>query len=246
MCLPALAPIGVALGATTATSAAALGTVTVLAVVAAGATAFVAYDAQANAAQEQNRYREELRIAQNKQYEQTIEGVERDVGNQIDALTAQKIQQNDAIRRELYGVTNEARAAQGMARAQLASLGVEGNSAFMLHNQFESRLGLFDATAERNRSAVYRQLDMEAKSIYARGQSIINSGYPSPLPPSATVSIGTSIMNGINSGISIFGSLQPFASGYGQVGNAGTSTAGPMSQRGSAAYYNAQLQPWRF
>lgn len=242
MCAPFLAPLGVALGAS-AEAAAAVGTIAALSVVAAGATAIVAYDAQANAAQEQNRYREELRIAQNKQYEQTIEGVERDVANQIDALTAQKIQQNDAIRRELYGVTNEARAAQGMARAQLASLGVEGNSAFMLHNQFEARLGLFDATAERNRSALYRQLDMEAKSIYARGQSIINSGYPSPLPPAATVSLGTSIMNGVTTGISIFGSLQPFASGYGQVGQAGQGGSSPAMP---ASHWDAMNSDWRF
>jgi len=228
MCLPFLAPLGALLlpAGASALQAAAVGTLVVGSVVAGASSAFVAYDAQANAAQEQNRYREELRISQEKQYEQTIEGVERDVANQVDALTLQRIQQNDAIRRELYGVTNEARAAQGIARAQLASLGVEGNSAFMLHNQFEAKLGLFDATAERNRSSLYRQSSMEAQAIYSRGQSIINSGYPSPLPPAAIVSPWTSIMNGVTTGISVFGALTPFASGYGQTGSASATASG--------------------
>jgi len=248
MCLPFLAPLGVALGAS-ASSAAAVGTVTAGALAMGAASAGIGIMSQQQAAAAQNQYRSELSISQNRRYNQTVDSVRLDVGNQIDQLTRRQIQQQDAFRRELSGITNEMRAAQGTARAAMGGQGVEGNSVNILHNQFEARLGLFEATTTRNISAYAQQNAMEAKAIYSRGQSIINSGYPSPLPPPATVNVATSIMNGVTTGLSVFGSLQPFASGYGQTGSAGLgggSSSGPTFGPTSGMAYNSQLQPWSF
>lgn len=232
MCLPLLAPLGFALGATTATSAAALGTVTAASLAIGGASAGIGIAGQASAAKAQNQYRQQLGISQNERYAQTVASVQGDIQLQIGQLAQRKIEQNAAQQQELSNIAREAKAASSTTRTMQAAAGIEGVSVELLHQQFEQNLAAHQMTAKRNMDNFTRQTDMEARAIYARGQSIINSGYPQPLPPPATVNVGTSIMNGITTGLSVFGALQSFRTPDGVGSGLGGSVKSSSSQSG--------------
>ncbi len=193
--------------------------------------------AQSKAASEQNKYRRSLGISQNKQYQQNAEAVFRDVGMQIDQLAQREIETMAATRQQLETVSRDAREAGSMARTAVAAAGVEGRSVDALHNQFVRDVADFESTAIRNISNFRAQSAMEAKAIYARGQNAINNGYPNPLPPPATLSPATSIMQGISTGLSVYTALGSFQtpSGVGAAANPTTSPGTP--------YYLAATPP---
>jgi hypothetical protein len=168
--------------------------------------------AQSKAANEQNRYRRDLGISQNKQYEQNAAAVVRDVGLQIDQLAQRDIETAAATRMQLEQVARDAREAGATARAQTAAAGIEGRTVDLVHAQFARDVAEFESASIRNLRSFRSQSSMEAKAIYARGQNAINNGYPNPLPPPATVSPATSIMNGISTGIATYGALSSFRS----------------------------------
>ena len=185
---------------------------------------------QASAASSQNRYRQQLGIAQAASYKQTVASVRGDIQGQLGQLAQRQIEQTAAQQNELANIARETRAVSATTRTQQAAAGIEGTSVEVLHQQFEQTLAGYQATAKRNMDNFTMQTNMEAKAIYARGQSIINNGYPQPLPPAATVNVGTSIMNGITTGIGVYGSLRGFATpdgvGNGQTG-VGSNQGGP-------------------
>lgn len=196
--------------------------------------------AQAKAANEQNKYRRSLGIAQNKQYEENAAAVIKDVGLQIDQLAQRDIQQASATRQELESVSRNAREAGATARAQTAAAGVEGRTVDLLHAQFSRDVAEFESVASRNLRNFRAQSQMEAQAIYARGQNAINQGYPNPLPPVATVSPLTSVMQGISTGIGVYGALGSFKGppGVGEVSNATTN----ISQAPTAAQMYSPYQ----
>jgi len=186
--------------------------------------------AQRSAANKQNRYRSALGAAQDTQFDKTVESVKRDIGLQTDALVAQRIQVIDQQKQELQNMTRDARQASASVQAATAESGVMGRSVDLLHQQFEREILDFQSAAERNISNYTAQLNREAQAIYSRGQSIINQGYPSPLPPPAGVNYGligmNSIMQGFNAGVSAY------QSGFNTppVGNAGNTTGTILNQ----------------
>jgi hypothetical protein len=187
---------------------------------------------QASAANSQNRYRKQLGISQTETYNKTVASVRSDIQGQLGQLAQRRIETNEAQQNELANIARETRAVSSNARTQQAAAGVEGASVDALHQQFEQNLAGYQVAAQRNMDNFTRQSDMEAKAIYARGQSIINNGYPQPLPPAATVNIGTSVMNGITTGIGVYGSLRTFAtpSGVGSgIGGVGSNQSGANS-----------------
>jgi hypothetical protein len=196
--------------------------------------------AQAKAANEQNRYRRSLGISQNKQYEENAAAVVRDVGLQIDQLAQRDIEQAAATRQELEKVSRDAREAGATARAMTAAAGIEGRTVDLVHAQFNRDVAEFESVAARNIRNFRSQSSMEAKAIYARGQNAINQGYPNPLPPVATVSPATSIMNGITTGIGVYGALSSFQSppGVGATANP-TTTIDPTITSTTPAAYNS-------
>lgn len=232
MCIPFLAPLGFALGATTATSAAALGTVTAAGLAVGGASMGLNIAGQSAAASAQNKYRQQLGIAQNAMYAETVESVNKDISLQIGQIAQRQIETTAATQTELSNVARDARTAAATTRTQQAAAGIEGVSVDLLNRQFEQSVAAQQSIAERSMANYTRQMGVEAQAIYARGQSVINSGYPQPLPPPATVNVGTSIMNGISTGLSVFGALQSFrypdgvGSGLGGVGGGGGGTQG--------------------
>lgn len=170
-----------------------------LAVSAASAAANSA--AQSSAASKQNKYRTAMGEAADKTYAQTVESVRNDVGLQVDALVAQRIQNIDSQKVELQNITREARSNSSTMSAYAANQGVEGRSIDMVHQQFEADSLNFVSAASRNISNYTAQLNREAQSIYARGQSIINQGYPAPLPPPASVNYGLIAVNAATAGL---------------------------------------------
>jgi len=171
------------------------------------ASAGVNYASQASAANSQNAYRRRLGISQNKQFQENATAVIKDIGSQIDQLAQRDIQQASATRQELDGIMRNARQTQGAFRAQVGAAGVQGRSVDMLHDQFQRNVSEFESVAARNIQNMRMQSGIEAKAIYARGQSAINQGYPNPLPPAQTVSAATSVMNGISTGFSAYSTL---------------------------------------
>lgn len=188
------------------------------------ANAAVGVASQAQAANEQNDYRRRLGISQNKAYQQNVEAVTRDVGLQVDQLARRDIEQANATQNELSNIARNVREASATTRTQQAAAGIEGVSAELLHLQFERDVAEFESTAMRNVRNFRNQSNMEAQAIYARGQSIINSGYPSPLPPAATINPLASVMNGITTGISVYGALSSFQTPGGIAEAAGPTT----------------------
>jgi hypothetical protein len=188
------------------------------------ANAAVGVASQATAANEQNDYRRRLGISQNRAYRENAAAVIKDVGLQVDQLARREIEQANATQNELSNIARSVREASATARTQQAAVGVEGVSADLLHLQFERDVAEFESTAMRNVRNFHRQSNMEAQAIYARGPGAINSGYPNPLPPAATINPFASIMNGITSGISVYGALSSFQGPPGIAASAGATT----------------------
>ena len=183
--------------------------------------------AQASAARDQNRYRARTAKAQQKAYEETLASVKSDVGLQVETLYAQRIQQIDAQRQELQNITRDSRLASAGYRAGTAEAGIMGKTVDQVHSQFERDVLEFESAASRNITNMTVQVNREAQAIYSRGQSIINQGYPSPLPPPANVNMGLIGMQGLLTGISVGTSLHgAFGSPGGGGGGGGGGGAG--------------------
>lgn len=192
------------------------------------ASAGVGIASQASAASAQNRYRQSLGISQNKAYIQNAAAVIKDVGFQIDQLARRDIETTAAAQNTLQNKVREVREVSAAVRTQQAAAGVEGVSIDLLHQQFARDVAEFESTTMRSLKNFKAQSAAEAESIYARGQSAINSGYPSPLPPAQTVNPFASILNGITTGISVYGGLR--GGGFGGGGGGGAAGGSTPTQ----------------
>lgn len=195
---------------------------------------------QSQAASAQNRYTRQLGEAQAEQYRLTERSVVRDVGLQIDQLAQREFEQTAATRQELENITKNVRQAAGTTRVAQAAMGVEGRTVDMLHQQFEREIAGFESTAMRNLRNMRYQSNMEAQAIYARGQSILNSGVPSPLPPSATWSPLLNVLQGATVGLQTASALQSFNTppgvGAGVSGGAGNPMPGLVQPTAPSPY----------
>ena len=120
---------------------------------------------------------------------------------QTDALMAQRIETIDQQKLELQNATRDARQASASLRAGAVEAGVEGRGVDILHQQLERETYDLQSAAVRNITNYTMQINREAQAIYSRGQSIINQGYPSPLPPPAKVNYGLIAINSITAGL---------------------------------------------
>lgn len=188
------------------------------------ASAAVNQYGQTQAANEQNRYRQQLGISQNQRYKENADAVIKDVGLQMDQLVRRDLEQTAAVRQELENFTRNARGAKATTTVATAAAGIEGRTVDLLHQEFERDIAEFESVAQRNLKSFRTQTNMEAQAIYARGQSAINNGYPNPLPPVATVSPLTNLMNGVTTGIGVYGAMRSFQTppGIGAAANPST------------------------
>lgn len=197
--------------------------------------------AQSAAARDQNRYRAQLGKAGKKAYEENVASVKSDVGLQVETLYAQRIQQIDAQRQELQNITRDSRLASAGYRAGTAEAGIMGKTVDQVHSQFERDVLEFESAASRNITNMTVQVNREAQAIYSRGQSIINQGYPSPLPPPAKVNMGLIGMQGLLTGISVGTSLHgafgsPGGGGGGGDGGGGGGAGGGTTGGGGGGW----------
>jgi hypothetical protein len=183
--------------------------------------------AQKNAADEQNAYRKRLKIAGQQNYENNKEAVIKDVGLKIDQLGLRELQARAAARLELEGIARAAKSASATSAVSFGRAGITGQSVNLLHQQFERDVLEHESAYVRTQDNMRQQFSMDAQGIYARGEAAINAGTPAPLPPVQTVSPATSIMNGISTGFSIYGSLGSYRTPPG----VGTSAPPPLLAR---------------
>jgi len=212
----------------------------------AGASMAAQSAAQSSAAKSQNKYRAALGEAQNREFEQTVESVKRDIGLQTDALMAQRIEVIDQQKQELQNATRDARQSSATMRAGAVEAGVEGRSIDLLHQQLERDTMELQSAAIRNISNYTMQINREAQSIYSRGQSIINQGYPSPLPPPANVNYGLIAVNsataGLNAGLASYSAFN--APNTGTVASQAAPSGGYSGGYGSLGSYPAPSFGW--
>lgn len=200
-----------------------------------GLSAGASIAGQASAASQQNKYLRSQGAAADENYRKTVEAVQKDIGLQTDTLVAQQMETIAQQKQQLQNISLDARASSAAYRALQAETGVEGRTVQMVHDQFEREVLNFTSATTRNITNYTAQLNREAASIYARGQSIINSGYPAPLPPFQSINFASSLLSGaaagIGSGLSAYGAT----GGTPNVGNTantgGTGSYIPMASR---------------
>jgi hypothetical protein len=167
-----------------------------------GLSAGASVAGQASAASQQNKYLRSQGKAGDENYRKTVEAVQRDIGLQTDTLVAQQMETIAQQKQQLQNISLDARASSSSYTALQAETGVEGRTVQLVHDQFEREVLNFASATTRNITNYTAQLNREASSIYARGQSIINNGYPAPLPPFQSVNFASSLLSGAATGVS--------------------------------------------
>jgi len=190
-----------------------------------GLSAGASIAGQASASAQQNKYLRSQGKAGDENYRKTVEAVQRDIGLQTDTLVAQQMETIAQQKQQLQNISLDARASSSSYTALQAETGAEGRTVQLVHDQFEREVLNFTSATTRNITNYTAQLNREASSIYARGQSIINSGYPAPLPPFQSVNFASSLLSGaatgVSSGISAYnaGVSNPNVGNTGNTGN---------------------------
>lgn len=167
-----------------------------------GLSAGASVAGQASAASQQNKYLRSQGKAGDENYRKTVEAVQKDIGLQTDTLVAQQMETIAQQKQQLQNISLDARASSSSYTALQAETGVEGRTVQLVHDQFEREVLNFTSATTRNITNYTAQLNREASSIYARGQSIINNGYPAPLPPFQSVNFASSLLSGAATGVS--------------------------------------------
>ena len=195
-----------------------------------GATMAGQAAASSSASKQQNRYLDSQSQAQAETYAKTVESVTKDVNLQTETLFTQRLEMIAGQKQQLMNISRDARNASGRMATAVAEAGVEGRTVGMLHDQFEREVADFESAAIRNISNYTAQVNREAQAIYARGQSIINSGYPAPLPPYSSPNIGGAVLSvltaGINAGIASYSAFGKPKVGTGMTGGGTVPTGG--------------------
>lgn len=191
--------------------------------------------AQRQAANSQNRYLTAQGKAQDENFRKTVESVREDIGIQTEALMAQQSEAVASQKQQLQNIVKDARQASSSFTALTAETGVEGRVVDMVHQQFERDVLDFESAAIRNISNYTNQVNREARAIYSRGQSIINQGYPSPLPPYQSVNYGLiavqAATQGLQAGLASMEAFRTPTTGTAGFGSGTPSRAAIITQR---------------
>jgi hypothetical protein len=147
----------------------------------------------------------------NRRYLETARETTRDVFQQIDTLRIQRDQVRQATFSQIRAVADDARKAMGVTAARNAERGITGRTAQSLVDEFERDFMNFEnlkltELADRN-----LQYNLEEQAIRNRGQSIINSGMPQPLPTIRAGNPLVPILQGATAGLGVAGTLSSLA-----------------------------------
>jgi hypothetical protein len=189
MCLPLLAPIGAALGASAA-NAAAVGTLASLGLATSAAGAAMSFVGQQQSAQAQRyQYNEAQRLANENlqlQYRQT-------------AIRQREEQMSKA--QQVQAIRLEAEQAFGSIRAEAGESGVYGNTVEILMREFERQQNESMSNLDLNYDFRNRQLQIEQLGMRGRAESAMIQAYPNQTAPSIftpLLQVGGAALNTVN------------------------------------------------
>jgi hypothetical protein len=174
----------------------------------------------------------------NQRYLETAEAVEKDVNLQTDVLFRQYDQVRQQSFAQIRAVAADARRGMAVTAARNAERGIKGRSAEAAIDEFERDFLDFEnlrLTELKDRRA---QMSLEAQAIHARGQSVINGAYPSPLPTIQGGSILVPILQGATAGLAVAGSLAAISNS--------SALAGLGTQSASTTTSNMAVAPGMF
>lgn len=189
MCLPFLAPVGIAMGASEAT-AAAVGTITVLSIAASAASAGVAYAGQKSSA--------DAAAAQFKQSEKLSQA---NLVNQYSSMAIRQREEQIAKAQQVEQLTNEAAKAYGNIQTTAGESGIQGNTVNSLMEEFKRQQGESLSNLQMNYDFRNRQLQIEQLGLQGQTQSNIIRAYPTQSQPTILSPIfqtGASAMNAVD------------------------------------------------
>lgn len=172
MCLPFLAPVGAALGASAAAQAA-VGTIAVLSIAASAASAGVSYaGARASA------------NAQEEQYKQTQKLAQANLVNQYSSMAIRQREEQIAKAQQVEQLTNEAAKAYGNIQTTAGESGIRGNTVTSLMEEFKRQQGESLSNLQLNYDFRNRQLQIEQLGLQGQTQANIIRSYPTQSQPS--------------------------------------------------------------
>jgi hypothetical protein len=192
--------------------------VTIAAVVVGAASTGASIASQNAAASAQSSYNNKTAKANNERYARTVEETRRDIGLQTDQLYTNYGEQRKAMLMQVNNVTTDALKAAAVMETSYAASGVEGRTVDQAIREFEVDFGNFATSRLDELNSRYNQMLIEAQAIRSRGQNILISGVPQPLPPVMMPSPIPAILNGATTAIGVASSLQSLQGPPGSFG----------------------------
>lgn len=165
-------------------------------------------------------------------YMENAAATQKDVLQQTDTLYQQLDQVRQQSFAQIQAVANDARKGQSVAIARNAERGVMGRSANAAIDEFERTFLEFENLRLTELKDKGAQTDLESLSIHNKGQSIINSGYPQPLPNIIKPSPIVPLLQGASAGLSVASSLSSMANTDALKGLSAAGGSTPMDMSG--------------
>lgn len=144
---------------------------------------------------------------QKERYLETAKTTEADVAMQTDVLYRQYDQVRQQSFAQIRSVAADARRGMAVTAARNAERGIKGRTAQAAIDEFERDFLDFENLRLTELKDRGYQVSLEAQSIHARGQSVINGAYPQPLPTIRGGSPLVPILQGATAGLAVAGSL---------------------------------------
>lgn len=222
MCLPLLAPIGAAIGASAA-NAAAVGTLATFSLAATAASAGMSFFGQKQAADAQAyQYKEGQRLANENlmlQYQQ---------------MAVRQREEQVAKSQQVQQIRAEAENAFATITTEAGEAGIQGNTVNILMGEFERQQGESLANLNLNYDFRNRQLQLEQLGMRGQAEAAMIRSYPTQGQPSIfspLLQIGAGALNTVN----MYGNLDRM----GQTG--GSNVIGPYSSASSRQSFTNSL-----
>jgi hypothetical protein len=174
-------------------------------------------------------------------YLENAKETQRDVSQQIDTLRLQHEQVRMQTAAQIKAVSDDARKSIGITTARNAERGIKGRSSMDQLAEFERDFTEFENLRLAELKDRGYQMNLETLAIRNRGQSIINSGIPQPLPNILKPSPLVPVLQGATAGLGVASSLTTISQsdmikGLGTASITDPGAASAMSPSTSAFY----------
>jgi hypothetical protein len=144
-------------------------------------------------------------------YLENAKETQRDVSQQIDTLRLQHEQVRMQTAAQIKAVSDDARKSIGITTSRNAERGIKGRSSIDQLAEFERDFTEFENLRLQELKDRGYQMNLETLAIRNRGQSIINSGIPQPLPNILQPTPLVPILQGATAGLGVASSLSTIA-----------------------------------